>query len=188
VSNKSRARSAPNPGWFPKGRSGNLKGRPRSSRGRTASVFEVLMEKTLTVTDRGGTREITVEEALQQRTYQDALAGKRMAMREVMKWIRKREAWLAKHEPKALQKMPRFMSPDPDNADAALVLLDIAAPDPARAEFGADRAQLLLEPWAVQAALRRRRGGQRLTGDELNEVRRRTRDSDTLRWPRGTGR
>ena len=40
------------------------------------------MDKTVTVTDRGGgTREITLEEVLQQRTFQDALAGKRMAMR-----------------------------------------------------------------------------------------------------------
>jgi hypothetical protein len=81
-----------------------------------------------------------------------------------------------------------LVSDDPDNADAALVLLGIAAPDPARAEFGADRAQLLLEPWAVQAALGRRRGGERLTEKELKEVRRCARDSDTLRWPRGTGR
>ena len=50
------------------------------------------MEKTLTVTDRGSTREITVEEALQQRTYQDALKGKRMAIREVVRWTQEREA------------------------------------------------------------------------------------------------
>ena len=167
MTNKSRARSAPNPGWFQKGRSGNLKGRPRSSRVPTGSAFEVLVEKTLTVPDRGGTREITLEEALQQRTYQDALAGKPMAMREVMKWIIKREAWLAKHEPKALRPIAWLTSPDPDNACAALVLLGIAAPNPARADFAANRAQLLLEPWAVQAALRRRRGGQRLTEREL---------------------
>jgi hypothetical protein len=183
---KSRDPSAPNSGRFPKGRSGNPKGRPR---GRVAmgSAFEVLLDKTLTVPHRGGTREVPVEEALQQRTYHDAVAGKRMAMRDVMKWIIKRQAWLAKHEPKTPQLTPRFLSPDPDNADGALVLLGIAA-DPTRAEFGADRAQLLLEPWAVQAALRRRRGGQRLTEQELNTVRRCTRDSETLRWPRGTGR
>jgi len=109
-----------------------------------------------------------------------------MAMREVMKWITKREAWLAKHEPKVFRPVSQLISDDPDNADAALVLLGIAAADPARAEYGADRAQL--EPWAVQAALRRRRGGQRLTERELSEARRCTRDSRTLRWPRGTGR
>ena len=65
-----------------------------------------------------------------------------------------------------------LLSPDPDNADAALELLGIAARDSAREGVDADRAQLLLEPWAVQAALRRRRGGQRLTEQELKEVRR----------------
>src|SRR5262249_53529745 len=160
MSDRSRSRSKPNPGWFPKGRSGNPEGRP-TSRTAKASAFEVLAEMTLTVTGLGGTRELTMEEALQQRTYQDALAGKAMAVREVGKWITKREAWLAKHSAKkSLPDDPIPVSPDPDNADVALLLLGIAAHDSARADIGADRAQLLLEPWAVQAALRRRRGGQ----------------------------
>lgn len=146
------------------------------------------MDKTLTVAGPGGTREITVEEALQQRIFQDALKGQRMAMREVLKWINKREAWLVKHAPKASwQPITQHISPDPDNADAALMLLGIAAPNPARANYSTDRAQLLLEPWAVQAALRRRRGGSRLTDRECAEIRRCTRDLDGLRWPRGTG-
>jgi Family of unknown function (DUF5681) len=188
MSKKSRSRSTPNPGWFPKGRSGNLNGRPRASRVSKGSAFEVLMEKTISVADhRGGTREITLKKALRQRTYQDALAGKRIAVREVVKWIIERYAWQAKHAPTTSRRMiPLLSSPDPDNADAALVLLGIAAPDPARADIGADRAQLLLEPWAVQAALRRRRGGNRLTDRERDAIRRCTRDPDSLRWPRGT--
>ena len=83
MNKKSRSKRKANTGWFPKGRSGNPKGRPTSSRASKASAFEVI--KTLTVDDGGGTREITVEEALQQRTYRDALAGKRMAQREVLK-------------------------------------------------------------------------------------------------------
>ena len=186
MSKNAHGPSTSNPGWFPKGRSGNTKGRPRGTRETTGSAFEVLVDKTLTVPDRGGTREIPMEEALQRRTYQDALAGKPKAMREVLKWIRTRDAWLAKR--KAPRLMRRLMSPDPDNADDALVLLGIAAPNPERADFGAAGAQLLLEPWAVQAALGRRRGGQRLTEHEVSEVRRCTRDSDSLRWPRGTRR
>ena len=186
MSKKTRSRRTPNPAWFPKGRSGNLRGRPRGSRAPKSSAFEVL-EKTLTVTDHAGTREITMEEGLQQRIYQDALAGKPMAMREVAKWIIKRAAWLAKHAPEAFwPEVTSHISPDPDNADAALLLLGIAAPNPKRAEFGKNRAQLLLEPWAAQAALRRRRGGQRLTDEERNAIRRCTRDPDCLRWPRGT--
>jgi hypothetical protein len=180
--------SASNRGQFPKGRSGNPKGRPRNSRAPTASAFEVLVDKTLTVPDRGGTREIPFKDALHLRTFQDGLAGKGMAVREVLKWIRKREAWLAKHEPKTHKPIPQLISPDPDNVDDALVLLGIAASDPARAEFGAERAQLLLEPWAVQAALRRRRGGERLTEREVNDLRRCTREPDTLRLPRGIRR
>ena len=86
-------RKPPESTRFKPGQSGNPNGRPTSSRASRASAFEVIVEKTLTVDDGGGTREITVEEALQQRTYRDALAGKRMAQREVMKWIMKREAW-----------------------------------------------------------------------------------------------
>ena len=182
-----KPRSKANPGWFPKGRSGNDKGRPISSRAAKSNVFEVLVEKTLTVNDASGTREISVEEALQQRTYQDALAGKRMAVREVVKWIIKREAWLAKNTPKPAQPIRHSTSHDPNNADAALLLLGIATRDPTRAGLSKDREQLLLEPWAAQAALRRRRGGQRLTDRETSEVRRCTRDPDSLRWPRGTG-
>jgi Family of unknown function (DUF5681) len=186
VSKKPREPSTSNPGWFPKGRSGNTKGRPRGTRVTTGSAFEVLVDKTLTVPDGGGTREIPFKEALHLQTFRDALAGKAMAMREVLKWIRTREAWLVKHEPKAHKKIPWLISSvDPDNADDALLLLGIEAEDPRAADFDANRAQLLLEPWAVQAALRRRRGGQRLTEQELATVTGRTRDPDTLRWPRG---
>ena len=187
MNEKSRSGATPNRGQFRKGRSGNPGGRPTVSRASRASAFDVLVEKTLTVAHHGSTREITMEEALQQRTYRDAVAGKRMAQREVLKWIMKHEAWLAKHAPQPSRWVTtRHISPDPDNADAALLLLGIAAANPARANIGADRAQLLLEPWAVQAALRRRRGGNRLTEDERNTIRRCTRDSDSLRWPRGT--
>jgi hypothetical protein len=110
-----------------------------------------------------------------------------MAQRKVLKWMVKREAWLAKHGPKAPRRaITCHMSPDPDNADAAVLLLGIAAPNTARADIDADRVQLLLEPWAVQAALRRRRGGQSLADRERDEIRRCTRDPDCLRWPRGT--
>lgn len=187
-SKTSHSGSAGNPGWFVKGRSGNRNGRPKTSHAEPPSAFEVLLEKTLTVTDRGGTREITLEEALQRQTYQDALAGKRMAVREVVKWISKREAWLAKqHAPGTESLMTVLKEHHPKNADAALVLLGIAAPHPARAKMGGARAELLLEPWAAQAALRRRRGSQRLTDNEREEIRRRTRNADSLRWSRGSG-
>ena len=185
MSKKPRSGPKPNAGWFGKGRSGNPTGRPKTSRASLGSVFDIVLEKTLTVPHLGGTREIAMEEALQQRTYRDAIAGKNMAMRQVVKWIMKREAWLAKHAAQTRwPEIKQYISPDPDNADAALVFLGVAAPNPARADVGGHRAQLLLEPWAVQAALRRRRGGQRLTDREREDIRRCTRDPDSLRWPR----
>jgi hypothetical protein len=187
MSKKSRSDSTSNPGWFRKGSSGNPRGRPTASLPSRTSAFDIVVDKTLTVTHQGAMREITMEEALQQRTYRDAVAGKLMAQREVLKWIEKREAWLAEHTPKASwQPIEQLSSPDPDNADPALLLLGLAAHNPARADIGGTRAQLLLEPWAVQAALRRRRGGNRLTERELAEIRRCTRDRDSLRWPQGT--
>jgi len=142
-----------------------------------------LLDKTLTVTKDDKTREISMEEALQQRTFHDALAGKRMAMREVVKWISMCEAWFAKHAPPLRRTLPYKTSPDPDNADAALVLLGIAASNRDRGDLNLERAQLLLEPWAVQLALRRD-----LTDRDREEVRRSTRDAEALLWPGSRGR
>lgn len=184
---KSNSGATSNPGWFRGGRSGNPGGRPTGSTAPQPSAFDIVMEKTLFVTRDGTTREIELEEGVQQRIYQDALAGNVLAQREVLKWIAKRDAWLLTHAPRASwPAITRHISPDPDNADAALLLLGIAAPNTKRTEFGKDRAQLLLEPWAVQEALRRRRGGRRLTDRERDEIRRCTREPDCLRWPKGT--
>jgi hypothetical protein len=186
VSTKSHSGPTSNRGWFRKGRSGNPGGRPTTSRTPRPSAFDIVVDKTLIVTHRGIAREITVKEALEQRTYNDALAGNSMAQREVLKWIVKREAWIEKQAPRSSRPaITRRISPDPDNADEALLLLGIAAADPRRAELGKGRAQLLLEPWAVQAALRRSRGG-RLIGRERSEILRCTRNPECLRWPRET--
>src|SRR3546814_9634771 len=115
--------------------------------------------------------------------YQDASAGNRSARREVLKMIAKREKALA--ERKLHRHTPVEMlieASDPDNANAALLLLGIAGFDP-RWDHDQPKGQhLLLEPWAVQAALRRRGSGS-LTERDVSEIRRCTRDPDTLRWP-----
>ena len=182
-----------NAGRFTKGRSGNPKGRPRKQRGDDAggSAFDVIVEKTLTVTRDGVAREVTVEEALQHRTYQTALAGDRPSRREVLKMIAKREAALAKARRRRRPTRPVEMKRealDPRNVDDALVLLGIACEDPR--DYGPNNhdRRLLLEPWAVQLALSRRRGGAALEAKEVEEIRRSTRDPDSLRWPRSVER
>ena len=80
---------------FRKGQSGNPKGRPRAGKAKTSSAFDIVIDRTLTVTRGGVPREVTVEEALQHQTYRDAIAGNRPARREILKMIAKREQALA---------------------------------------------------------------------------------------------
>lgn len=128
-----------------------------------------------------------MEEALQERTFKDALAGKRMAIKEVLKWIAAYDEWQTKHAPKPPRKsLPYLSSPDPDNADEALLLLGIAAHNLDRydhADHEWPRAQLLLEPWATQLALGRRR--EPFEQRDYDEIQRCTRDADNLIWPDG---
>jgi Family of unknown function (DUF5681) len=173
-------------GRFKPGKSGNPKGRPRKGIETRASAFDVVIDRTLTITRNGQPREVTMEEALQHRTYQDAIAGKRLAQREVLKWIRKREAWIAaRNAVKGSRRIEVLQSPDPMNALEALLILGIATPDDNVTKYGPNDQyrRALLEPWAVQAALDRRRSATPLTENERVEILRCTRDRDSLRWP-----
>jgi Family of unknown function (DUF5681) len=188
VSDTSERSRSPRTGRFQKGHSGNPKGRPRKQHAppdAPRSAFEIVLEKRVTVTQAGIEQELSVEEALQLRTFRDALAGKRAAQREVLKMIAKREKAMAGRGLQTQRTMPsvtREISPDPRNADAAMCLLGIAAPNKSREEH--DPGAILLEPWAVQAALRRRRGGKALTMEDVSDIKRCTRAPETLRWPR----
>ena len=144
-----------------------------------------MFEKRVTVTQGGVDRELSVEEALQLRTYQDALAGNRAAQREVLKMIAKREKAMADRGQRIMPLVTiKMETAEPRNADAAMCLLGIAAPDKSREEH--NPGALLLEPWAVQAALGRRRGSKALTPEDVGEIKRCTRAPETLRWPRRT--
>ncbi|TGN89415.1 hypothetical protein EOW77_0011250 [Bradyrhizobium yuanmingense] len=175
----------PNAGSFAKGRSGNPKGRPRGTgkhAGKGASPYKVLLNKTVTTTIRGKLREMSIEEAVQHRTFKDALAGKPKAIREVLAWIKEREDWLKQHAPAppSHPRITRQFSPDPDNADAALVLLGLARIDRYRARWGLARTPLIIEPWAVELALGRSRGGAGFSQSDWNAIKRCTRDFEIL--------
>ncbi len=64
-------------GRFQKGQSGNPAGRPRKRRPHV-SAFDIIFDKTLAVTQNGVERELTIDEALQLKTYQAALKGSKM--------------------------------------------------------------------------------------------------------------
>jgi hypothetical protein len=132
-----------------------------------------VIDRTLTVTQNGIPREVTVEEALQHRTYQDAIAGNRAAVREVLRMIARRERWLAVHAPKQPKVELVSERADPGNADDALLILGIAEPDPEWRRPGHPERRVLLRPWAVWAALDRF-GRRRLSAEDMAEIERAT--------------
>jgi uncharacterized protein DUF5681 len=176
--------SKPNRGWFPKGRSGNSRGRPANRRVPQDSTFKVLSE-TIRVIGPDGPRDMLPEEMVEWTTFLAALEGKAMAIRDMAKWLMEYREGLAKDGPEpAPRNIEIVAEQNPTNADEALLLLGIMAPNPA----GVTCIPHLLQPWSVQAALSRRRGGSRMTDGERGVVRRLTSDPDSLRWPRGTDR
>lgn len=119
-------------GRFIKGKSANPLGRRKKIPEPQVSGLDVLFDRVLKIqAPDGSTREVTAEEAVQQRILQNALAGKAGPIKQVVKWIIRREKWLRKEaenrsptEPK-----PTLMSFDPDNAVDALQILGIATRD-----------------------------------------------------------
>lgn len=175
-------------GRFKPGKSGNPRGRPTKVVEAHASAFNVIIDRTLTITRNGVAREVSMEEALQHRTYQDAIGGKRLAQREVLKWVKRREAWIAKHLRPPTLSVEIKQTTDPTNAITALLILGIATPDTDVAKYGASDqcTAMLLESWAVQMALIRRRSASPIDKNEHSEIVHRTRDASSLRWPGGS--
>jgi hypothetical protein len=170
-------------GRFQKGQSGNPAGRPKKRRPHV-SAFDIIFDKRLTVSQNGVERELTVDEALQLRTYQAALKGSKMAMRAVLKMIEKREAALAKMSPSpAPRGIPCRFEVDPRNADDAMLLLGIAVRDPDWTEPCKYGVRLKLNTWAAQASISRP-GRKALGEQQLSEISRVTLAPEQLKWPR----
>jgi Family of unknown function (DUF5681) len=174
-------------GRFVKGQSGNPAGRPRSRRPHV-SAFDVIFDKTLTITQNGVERELTVDEALQLQTYQAALKGSKMAVRAVLKMIEKREVALTARAPKPAPKPARLgIIYDTDSADQAMRILGIASDDKRTGDGGWWDGRLKLATWATQAAISRP-GRKALTDKALEDVKRFTHDADRLKWPKSRRR
>ena len=80
---------------FQKGKSGNPKGRPRKGQQAFPSSYDTLVNLTLPATMDGEEKLISAEEALQLKTFNQALKGSRTAQRTVLKMIAAREAYFA---------------------------------------------------------------------------------------------
>ncbi|MGB3711051.1 MAG: DUF5681 domain-containing protein [Erythrobacter sp.] len=163
---------------FKPGRSGNPNGRPPKPRRPNVSAFEIVLDKRLTATVGGKERELTVEELLQQQTLKDALAGKRMAIRKVLRMIEKREKALAKKIAPRRSPVTLESHHHADNANEAMRILDIAVPDPTHPD------RWKVKAWATQAALSRP-GRRKFSKRDLQSIQFFTEDPETLRWPRG---
>ena len=168
---------------FRKGQSGNPAGRPKKRRPHV-SAFDIIFDKTLTVTQGGVERELTVDEALQLQTYQAALKGNRAAIRAVLKMIEKREAALARHNPPPVRQVKVEFEHDADNACEAMRILDIAGYQKALPGADAARRAMKLTTWAAQAGLSRP-GRRQLSERDVDEIRLFTFDASKLNWPRG---
>jgi hypothetical protein len=169
---------------FRKGVSGNPKGRPRGARAEASSAFDIVIDRTLTVVQNGAPREVTIEEALQHKTYQDAIAGNRAARREVLKMIAKREKWLAQRAPRRRPTEWLIEPVDPENANEALLMLGVIERDTRWSDPKDPYKRYRLQPWAAQAALSRR-GRRALSKEDIAAIERCTPDAETLRWPAG---
>lgn len=165
-------------GRFRPGVSGNPGGRPAKPRRPDVSAFEIVLDKRVTATIGGKERELTLEEVLQQQTLKDALAGKRMAIRKILKMIEKREAALQKKNRPRVTPIPIEVHHSSDNANEAMRILDIAAPDPTFA------GRWKLNAWAAQAAISRP-GQPAVYETDVKQVAFFTWASESLRWPRG---
>lgn len=169
-------------GRFAKGQSGNPAGRPKKRR-PNVSAFDIIFEKTLTVSHGGVERELSVDEVLELQTYLAALKGSRMAIRQVLKMIERREAALAKVSPPTVKPAKLQVEYDSDNANNAMILLGIAEYSEPTAGGGPATRNLRLATWATQAAISRP-GRRKLSERAIEDVKRLTLDPDKLKWPR----
>ncbi|WP_338240930.1 DUF5681 domain-containing protein [Aurantiacibacter hainanensis] len=163
---------------FQPGQSGNPKGRPKKRRPHN-SAFDIIFDKTLTVTQSGKTQQLTIDEALELQTYHDAIKGSRMAIRKILKMIEKRERALRARDKAPSHPVKVEHHHDADNANEAMRILGIAEPDP-----GFEGKRWKVRAWAAQAALSRP-GRRKFSKKEVDEIKFFTFDGDTLRWPRG---
>ena len=169
---------------FRKGQSGNPKGRPRKKADPPGSAFDIIVDRTLSLTRDGVSQEVGIEEALQHKTYQDALAGSRMARREILKMILKRERARAAKNPPPATKPEWRHEPEPKNANVALLLLGIAMPCENNYGPNDPYERLLRAPWVVETAFRRRRKV-KISIKDLAEIKRCTHTPESVNWPHG---
>ena len=169
---------------FQKGKSGNPRGRPKKSGEAPYSPLGAILDEKLVVKVGGVERELSMQEAIQQQTLKKALDGDQTARRDVMKWIEKRNKERVKRGERELRTGElQLEGLDPDNAEEALKLLGVITREQSREREGDGVEHYLIETWAAQMGLSRRRGGEPLGENDIALIKCEVRDQQSLRWP-----
>ena len=141
--------------------------------------MDIILDKRFSGIVNGEERELTAEEAMQRQTLKDALAGNRLAIRRVLKWVEERDAFHNRKRGKVFPVRQTVLHYSSDNANAALDILGLAEPD---MRVGGCRWNM--HPWAVQAALSRP-GRRKFNARQVKDIRFFTFHPHKLHWPKG---
>ena len=160
---------------FQKGRSGNVRGRPRGRHNRPP--YDAVLGQTVVIREGGVERRVTAAEAFLLHVTKRGLDGDGAAARSAMLAIE--EARAARHPNRSGAVRPiviRLVAPG--SVNTALEPLRMAT----KLDRFRETARMMLEPWLVEAALARL-GERRLTRKEQEIVAQATRTAHKVKWP-----
>jgi hypothetical protein len=160
---------------FPKGRSGNPRGRPRGR--HKEPPYEAVLGQMVTIREDGVERRVTAAEAFLLQITKKGLEGDGAAARAAMPAIEEARACRLAREPNEQITIVRVIV-RPGSVNSALEPLRLGR----KLDRYRDTARMALEPWLVEAALARL-GDRRLTMEEQGTVVRVTRTPTKVRWP-----
>ena len=158
---------------FKKGRSGNLKGRPRGRHIRPP--YDVVLGRMVTITENGVEQEVTAEQAFLLKLTTLGLAGNTGAARDARMAIEdaRRERVLV--GPVRREFVVELIRPGAVNS--ALRVLRMAT----KLDRFRSTAKMLIEPWLVEMALARLK--RRLSAEEQATIVQAVRTPGKVRWP-----
>ena len=160
---------------FSKGTSGNKKGRPKNSHRRPP--YDALLTQIVEIRDEGRKRRVPLYEALQLRFLELAMKGNNAA-RKAVEDLRELRG-VQKAEDSVIQRETVIHFVSPGSVEMALEPLGIGR---IQDRFREATARTVLEPWMVEAALKRL-GDKELTSEEQKTILLATRAPKKVNWP-----
>lgn len=160
---------------FQKGKSGNLKGRPRGR--RNAPPYEAVLGQMVTIREGGVERRVSAAEAFLLHMSKLGLEGDGPAARATMSAIQEARAARGTSGGDRLEGILRQVVA-PGSVSGALTALRMAQ----KLDRFRPTARVALEPWLVEQALKRL-GDHRLSREEQEKVVSATRTPKKVQWP-----